>query len=77
MESLRNWRQIKSKELNLHIGVVFPANLLENLALTPPANLQEMSEMPGIRQWRVREFGEDLLQIVQNPDPQNVDTSGK
>ncbi len=77
LESLRNWRQAKSKELGLPIGVVFPANLLENLALVPPSNLQEMSELPGMRQWRVREFGEELLQIIQNPDPKNVDTSGK
>jgi ribonuclease D len=77
LESLRNWRQAKSKELGLNIGVVFPANLLENLAAVPPADLQEMSGLPGMRQWRVREFGGELLHVVNSPDLQSVEPSGK
>ena len=77
LESLRHWRQAKSKELGLHVGVVFPANLLENLAVIPPADLQEMSEMPGMRQWRVREFGEEMLQLINNHDPQIVEPPGE
>ena len=32
LDTLKGWRQKKAEELNLHVGVVFPANLLENLA---------------------------------------------
>jgi ribonuclease D len=76
LESLKNWRQAKAKELNLHVGVVFPANLLENLAVIPPADLQELSEMPGMRRWRVREFGEEVLQLINNHNYQAVEPSG-
>jgi ribonuclease D len=76
LESLKHWRQAKSKELGLHIGVVFPANLLENLAMIPPVDLNEMSEMSGMRQWRVREFGEEMLQLINNHDPQIIEPSG-
>jgi ribonuclease D len=76
LELLRNWRQEKGKELGLQVGVVFPANLLENLALSPPANLQEFSELPGMRRWRVREFGEELLQLVNSCNGQILEPSG-
>jgi ribonuclease D len=76
LESLKNWRQAKAKELNLHVGVVFPANLLENLAVIPPADLQELSEMPGMRRWRVREFGEQVLQLINDHNSQAIEPSG-
>jgi ribonuclease D len=76
LESLKNWRQAKAKELNLHVGVVFPANLLENLAVIPPVDLQELSELPGMRRWRVREFGEEVLRLFNNHDSQAIEPSG-
>jgi ribonuclease D len=66
MEILKQWRLEKSRELNLHVGVVFPANLLENLAVTPPLDLDEFLNMSGMRRWRVREFGKEILQLLQN-----------
>jgi ribonuclease D len=65
LEQLKQWRLSKSKELNLHVGVVFPANLLELLAVTPPANLEEFMSLPGMRRWRVQEFGSEILQTLQ------------
>ena len=46
------------------MGVVFPANLLENLAVNPPGSLEELASLPGMRHWRVREFGEEVLQLL-------------
>jgi ribonuclease D len=66
MEILKQWRLEKSRDLKLHVGVVFPANLLENLAVTPPLDLDEFMNMPGMRRWRVREFGDEILQLLQN-----------
>jgi ribonuclease D len=64
LEKLKQWRQGKSVELSLNVGVVFPANLLENLAVAPPADLEGLANLPGMRQWRVREFGEEILQLL-------------
>jgi ribonuclease D len=76
MEALKIWRQAKSKELELHVGVVFPANLLENLAEEPPADLEGLQNLPGMRRWRVREFGEEVLGLLnhhgQGPDPNSA-----
>ncbi|MEJ2111882.1 MAG: HRDC domain-containing protein [Acidobacteriota bacterium] len=64
MEKLRSWRKSKAEELGLPVGVVFPANLLVVLAETPPANLTELGKVQGILQWRVREFGMEVINLL-------------
>jgi len=66
LEALKGWRQEKAKELNLHVGVVFPSNLLENLAVAPPADAEGLANMPGMRRWRVREFGNEILNLLRD-----------
>jgi ribonuclease D len=74
IEALKLWRQEKARQLNLHVGVVFPANVLENLAMAPPANLQELGSLQGMRQWRVHEFGQELIRLLrtglEEPQPE-------
>ena len=72
LEALRLWRNEKAKELGLQIGVIFPASLLEHVAATPPANMRELAALPGMRQWRVQEFGAELLQLLQNGESQET-----
>ena len=67
LEMLKKWRQVKAEELKLSVGVVFPANLLEILASEPPANLDELMAFPGIRRWRAREFGTEILKTLHGP----------
>jgi ribonuclease D len=64
MEALRSWRKSKAEELKLPVGVIFPANLLESLSEAPPADMAELGNVPGIRRWRVREFGEEVLDLL-------------
>ena len=66
LDLLKKWRQVKAEELKLPVGVIFPANLLENLAAAPPANMDELMAFPGIRRWRTREFGQDILQTLHD-----------
>lgn len=67
LEALKLWRQEKAAEFELHVGVVFPANVLENLAMTAPQDIEGVAAIPGMRRWRVREFGEDLLRVLHQP----------
>jgi len=70
LEALKLWRQEKAKELNLHVGVVFPSNLLENLAVAPPADTEGLSGLPGMRRWRIREFGDEILHLLHSREDQ-------
>jgi ribonuclease D len=65
LELLRVWRRAKAEQLQLHVGVVFPGNLLEALALFPPADLDALQAVAGMRNWRVREFGEEVLRVLR------------
>lgn len=69
LEALKIWRQAKARDLDLHVGVVFPANLLENLAVAPPDTIEDLSGLPGMRRWRVREFGDEVLRSLHQPEP--------
>jgi len=64
VERLKKWRVRKSEELGLHVGVVFPGNLLEMLAGTPPADAEALAAVEGMRDWRAREFGTEILDIL-------------
>jgi len=70
LEALKLWRNEKAKALGLPVGVVFPAYLLETLAITPPADLIAFAGLPEMRQWRTREFGEEVVQLLQNRESQ-------
>lgn len=66
LQLLREWRRLKGEQLELHVGVVFPGNLLEAVALFPPADLPALRSIPGMRNWRVQEFGEEILGLLRN-----------
>jgi ribonuclease D len=64
LDALKKWRAAKARDLNLHVGVVFPGNMLEVIAATPPADAESLASVGGMRQWRVREFGAEILEIL-------------
>jgi ribonuclease D len=66
LERLKEWRQAKARELELSIGVVFPGNLLEILAASPAGSTRELEEFSGMRKWRAREFGAEILEILNS-----------
>ncbi len=66
LERLRAWRCAKARELHLPVGVVFPGNLLENLAISPPSEVAAMEALEGMRRWRIREFGGEILKILND-----------
>jgi ribonuclease D len=72
-ELLKKWRLGKSEELKLQVGVVFPANLLESLAEAPPESIEDFMNFPGMRRWRVEQFGREILQTLHgNGDQKKI-----
>ena len=72
LELLKKWRQVKAEEIKLPVGVIFPSNLLENLAAAPPENMDDLMAFPGMRRWRAREFGRDILQMLNAANAMEV-----
>jgi len=64
-EDLRVWRRRKAAELRLDVGVVCPGNILELLATAPPADLAALETCEGLRKWRAREFGAEILEVLR------------
>jgi ribonuclease D len=65
LEELKLWRGEKSRALDLQVGVVFPGNLLEILAANPPADASDLEQIQGMRRWRIREFGDEIVQVLR------------
>jgi ribonuclease D len=70
LEELKSWRCQKADELQLPVGVVFPGALLEVLAAVPPADVESFERIPGMRRWRARTFGADILSILKPSAPE-------
>ncbi len=58
---LKAWRQRVSEKVNLEPGVLLPQRLIDALAADPPADAAGLEIFPGLRRWRAREFGDELL----------------
>jgi ribonuclease D len=63
-EALRAWRKEAARELGLDPGVFFPQRLIDRLAADPPRDLAGLEQIDGIRRWRVKLCGIELLKAV-------------
>ena len=61
---LRDWRNAVVSDKNLSPVVVVSNQLLKEIARAAPSSMEELQSVPGIRQWQVRSYGQELLQIV-------------
>ncbi len=60
-EALRVWRAKAAKDLGLDPGVLFPQRLIDRLAADPPRDAAALEQAEGVRRWRAKLFGDDLL----------------
>lgn len=65
LEALKKWRLRKAHDLGLHVGVVFPGNLLEAISVTPPPSPEGLAGLDTMRRWRAEEFGPEILEILR------------
>jgi ribonuclease D len=64
MERLKALRAELVSRYQIQPGVLCPNWLLESVAREAPASLEELGKIDRIRKWQIREFGEQLLQIL-------------
>lgn len=61
LERLKGARIRLAERLKLPLGLVAPNATLESIARSAPASREALGLTPGVRQWQVRELGEELL----------------
>ena len=64
LKNLKIWRERYSLELGLDPGMLAPNWLLEAVADTESAAIEELDAISGMRKWQKRLFGEDLSRIL-------------
>ena len=64
LKNLKVWRERYSHELGLDPGMLAPNWLLEAVADTESAAMEELDVIPGMREWQKQLFGEDLPRIL-------------
>lgn len=64
LKNLKKWREQFSKELKLDPGVLAPNWLLEAIADTESASLEEIDNVQGMRDWQKQLFGQKLESIL-------------
>jgi DNA helicase-2/ATP-dependent DNA helicase PcrA len=63
-ERLRAWRSQAAQSASVPAYVVFTDATLQAIAETRPANLRELSALPGIGARKLEMYGEDVLAAV-------------
>ena len=63
-DALRAWRPKAAQEIGLDPGVLFPQRVIDRLAADPPRDLVGLEQVEGVRRWRVKLFGDDLLRVL-------------
>jgi ribonuclease D len=59
--ALRIWRAAQATRSRLEPSIILPQRLIDRVAIAGPQNLAELAVVVGVRQWRVAEWGPELL----------------
>ncbi len=62
---LKEWRNARVSRLGLSPVAVANNALLKEIARVAPSDREELAQVTGIRLWQMREFGDELLEIVE------------
>lgn len=66
VERLKRWRTGRAKELGLDPGVLCPNTQLEAIAWRNPARMADVREIPELKVWFVREFGNEIVEALRD-----------
>jgi ribonuclease D len=64
LQALKGRRNALATEYGLQPGVLCPNGTLEAIAKLAPTTVEALAEVPELRQWQRKEFGEELLRVL-------------
>lgn len=62
---LKLWRNEAVTRLGYNPAVVASNTLLKEVARLAPTDLEQLAQVPGIRAWQLRDFGEQIVEIIR------------
>lgn len=68
LESLREWRKLKGKELKVESDVILPRDFIELIAGENPASTSDLKSIMCSIPWRYQHFGLDILQVLRKQE---------
>ena len=63
--ALKDWRKLASTRAGLDLSLILPQRLIDRIGEANPATIDGLSEIDGIRRWRVEGFGEEILAVIR------------
>lgn len=64
-EKLKAARNVRAESLGLDRGTLLPNGVLLDIARLIPSSIDELRQIPGIRNWQVEVVGDDLLRLLR------------
>ncbi len=64
---LREWRNERSETQNVEPFIIAANRLLINLARLGPDSVEALRKIPGMSEWRVKDFGGEILDTLRKP----------
>jgi ribonuclease D len=61
VKALKNWRDMRAKNLGMEPGILINNALINGLALKNPRSIKEMEEISGLKRWLQDHFGREIL----------------
>jgi len=71
VKALKTWRDMRAKDLGMEPGILLNNALINGLALKNPRSIKEMEEIPGLRKWRLNQFGQGILAAQARGEKRN------
>jgi ribonuclease D len=65
LESLKQWRKLKARQLEVESDIVLPRDLLHVLAAKNPQNSQALTDCLSDVPWRRERYGEEILEVLK------------
>jgi ribonuclease D len=64
LERLKRWRAARAAELEMDPGVLCPNSALEAIVWRGPERAEHLREVPEVKGWFAREFGDEIVSLV-------------
>jgi ribonuclease D len=65
IRTLKTWRDAKAHSLGIDPSLVLTKLLICDLAKKKPGSIQQIKAIEGLRDWRIREFGREIIDLLK------------